>query len=57
MKEYFDILIEIGRTRILPKEDYLAEHSLKKRHFLPEGWKLLDNEDLINLFRGLVVLE
>ena len=57
MKEYFDILIEIGRTGILPKEDYLAEHSLKKRHFLPEGWKLLDNEDLINLFRGLVVLE
>ena len=57
MKEYFDILIEIGRTGILPKEDYVAEHSLKKRHFLPEGWKLLDNEDLINLFRGLVVLE
>jgi hypothetical protein len=57
MKEYFDILIEIGRTRILPKEDYLTEHSLTKRYFLPEGWKLLDNEDLINLFRGLVVLE
>ena len=57
MNEYFDILIEIGRTGIHPKEDYLAEHSLKKRHFLPEGWKLLNNEDLTNLFRGLVVLE
>ena len=33
MKEYFDILIEIGRTGILPKEDYLAEHSLKKGIF------------------------
>ena len=57
MNEYFDILIEIGRTAILPKKDYLTGHSLTKRHFLPEGWKLLNNEDLANLFRGLVVLE
>ena len=57
MDVYFDILIEIGRTGVVPKQDYLIEHSLKKRIFLPEGWKMLNNEDLINLFRGLVVLE
>ena len=57
MNVYFGILIEIGKTGILPQKDYLIEHSLAKRLFLPEGWKMLNNEDLINLFRGLVVLE
>lgn len=57
MNEYLDILIEIGKTNILPNNDYLIEHSLTERHYLPERWKLLNNEDLIYLFRGLVVLE
>ena len=57
MNTYFDILIEIGRNGVLPKKDYMDDHSLTERHFLPEGWKMLNNEDLINLFRGLVVLE
>ena len=57
MTAYFDILIEIGRIGNLPKKDYLIEHSLTERHFLSEGWKMMNNEDLIYLFRGLVILE
>lgn len=57
MNAYFDLLIEIGTTAILPQKDYLIEHSLLERRFLPEGWEMLNNKDLINLFRGLVVLE
>jgi hypothetical protein len=57
MNAYFDILIEIGRIGNLPKKDYLIEHSLTERLFLSEGWKMMNNEDLIYLFRGLVILE
>ena len=57
MTAYFDILIEIGRIGNLPKKDYLIEHSLTERLFLSEDWKILNNEDLIYLFRGLVILE
>ena len=57
MEVYYEILIEIGRTEIVPKKEYLIEHSLTKRLFLHNGWEMLNDEDLINLFRGLVILE
>jgi hypothetical protein len=57
MNAYFDILIEIGKIGNLPKKDYLIEHSMTERLFLSEDWKILNNEDLIYLFRGLVILE
>lgn len=46
MNAYFDLLIEIGTTAILPKKDYLIDNSLTERFFLSEGWKMLNNEDL-----------
>ena len=57
MNSFFDYIIDVGRKGSLPPKNELAENGLTIRFPLQGDWKSLNNEDLIYLFRGLVILE
>ena len=57
MDTYFEILIKIGRCGTLPKTEELINNNLTQRIYLSGNWIILSDDNLINLFKGLVVLE
>ena len=55
--QLFNILIEIGRDKTIPRKEELADKGLTTRIMLPSGWDRLQGDVLILLFRGLVIME
>ena len=55
--QYIKFLISIGEDNALPNGDLIAANGFSTRVFLPSGWNTLQNEELISLFKGLVIIE
>ena len=54
---YFEFLINIGNSNQLPDDRELIRNALSRRFALPTSWEYLQDEELIPLFKGLVILE
>ena len=57
MNAYFGYLIEIGTKGCVPDINEMSNKKLLNRVFLKDGWEALKDEDLLKLFKGLVILE
>ena len=57
MNAYFGYLIEIGTKGCVPDINEMSNKELLNRVFLKDGWEALNDEDLLKLFKGLVILE
>ena len=55
--QYISILIEVGNKNAQLDELEMSQKGLSSRVWLPLDWKTLNDDDLVALFKGLVIIE
>ncbi len=56
-EHYYELLISIGDNNRLPESSVLAKEGVSRRVSLSGNWKSLRDDQLLLLFKGLVILE
>ena len=54
---YYELLISIGNNNSLPESSVLAKEGVSRRVSLSNDWESLNDDQLLLLFKGLVILE
>ena len=57
LKSYYDLLIGIGKSGKMPDSNAIIDKGLTKRIWLRDEWVSMTDQDLILLFKGLVIIE
>jgi hypothetical protein len=56
-EHYHELLISIGNNNHLPESNLLTKEGISRRVSLSGNWKSLSDDQLLLLFKGLVILE